>query len=54
MNGERARRTKRDSVKHLYDQCRISGNCPDDVKNKIEGTTLADKLLKILSSIVYF
>lgn len=53
MNGERARRTKRDSVKHLYDQCRISGNCPDDVKNKVEGTTLADRLLQWLGSVIY-
>nr|ARG42054.1 L2 [Human papillomavirus] len=48
------KRTKRDSATNLYQQCQITGNCPDDVKNKIEGTTLADKLLKILSSIVYF
>lgn len=48
------KRAKRDSATHLYQQCQISGNCPEDVKNKIEGTTLADKLLKILSSIVYF
>ncbi|AWK28216.1 L2 protein [Human papillomavirus type 221] len=53
MNGERARRIKRDSVKHLYDQCRISGNCPDDVKNKVEGTTLADRLLQWLGSVIY-
>lgn len=52
-NGERARRTKRDSVKHLYEQCRISGNCPDDVKNKVEGTTLADRLLQWLGSVIY-
>lgn len=48
------KRTKRDSATNLYNQCRITGNCPEDVKNKIEGNTLADKLLKILSSIVYF
>lgn len=48
------KRAKRDSATNLYQQCQISGNCPEDVKNKIEGTTLADKLLKILSSIVYF
>ena len=55
MDSERPRkRTKRDSATNLYNRCQISGNCPEDVKNKIEGTTLADKLLKILSSIVYF
>ncbi|AEM24626.1 minor capsid protein [Human papillomavirus 139] len=48
------KRTKRDSVTNLYNTCRISGNCPDDVKNKVEANTLADKLLRILSSIVYF
>ncbi|ANG08985.1 L2 [Human papillomavirus 191] len=52
-NGERARRTKRDSVKHLYEQCRLSGTCPDDVKNKVEGTTLADRLLQWLGSVIY-
>nr|AVN89957.1 L2 protein [Human papillomavirus] len=55
MSFERPRkRTKRDSATNLYNQCQLTGNCPDDVKNKIEGTTLADKLLKIFSSIVYF
>lgn len=55
MESERPRkRTKRDSATNLYNRCQISGNCPEDVKNKIEGNTLADKLLKILSSIVYF
>lgn len=48
------KRTKRDSAVNLYNQCQITGNCPDDVKNKIEANTLADKLLRILSSIVYF
>ena len=48
------KRSKRDSVTNLYNQCQLTGNCPDDVKNKVEGTTLADKLLKIFSSIVYF
>lgn len=47
-------RRKRDSPDNLYRQCQITGNCPPDVKNKIEGTTLADKLLKIFGSIVYF
>lgn len=55
MDSERPRkRTKRDSVTNLYRTCQISGNCPEDVKNKVEANTLADKLLRILSSIVYF
>ena len=49
----RSRRTKRDSVKNIYEHCRISGNCPDDVKNKVEGTTLADRLLQWLGSVIY-
>ena len=48
------KRTKRDSAINLYNQCQITGNCPEDVKNKVEANTLADKLLRILSSIVYF
>ncbi|AXN57299.1 L2 [Macaca mulatta papillomavirus 4] len=50
----RAKRVKRDSVQNIYNQCKISGNCPEDVVNKVEQTTLADRLLKILGSIVYF
>ncbi|CDN67543.1 L2 protein [Phodopus sungorus papillomavirus 1] len=49
----RARRTKRDSASNLYRQCQVTGNCPPDVVNKIEGTTLADKLSKIFASILY-
>ncbi|ADH29810.1 minor capsid protein L2 [Human papillomavirus 121] len=48
-----SKRVKRDSVKHLYEQCKITGNCPDDVKNKVEGTTLADRLLQWLGSVIY-
>lgn len=47
------RRVKRDSASNLYRQCQVTGNCPPDVANKIEGNTLADKLLKIFSSIIY-
>nr|AYA93783.1 MAG: L2 protein [Human papillomavirus] len=53
MSLTRARRVKRDSVQNLYNQCQLTGNCLPDVKNKVEGTTLADKLLKIFSSIIY-
>lgn len=54
MYTARARRVKRDSVDNLYRQCAITGTCPPDVKNKVEGNTLADKLLKIFSSILFF
>ncbi|ABB85357.1 L2 [Micromys minutus papillomavirus 1] len=49
----RAKRVKRDSAPNLYRQCQVTGNCPPDVVNKVEGNTLADKLLKIFSSIIY-
>lgn len=49
----RSRRVKRDSAGNLYRQCQVTGNCPPDVVNKVEGNTLADKLLKIFSSIIY-
>lgn len=48
-----SKRVKRASVEDLYKTCR-TGDCPPDVKNKVEGTTLADTLLKIFSSVVYF
>lgn len=50
----RAARTKRDSVTNLYQHCRVTNTCPDDVKNKVEGTTWADTFLKWLSGLVYF
>lgn len=53
MSLTRARRLKRDSVQNLYNQCQLTGNCLPDVKNKVEANTLADKLLKIFSSIIY-
>lgn len=49
----RAKRRKRDSVENLYKQCKLTGQCPDDVINKVEGNTLADRLLKILGSVIY-
>ncbi|AEM24661.1 minor capsid protein [Human papillomavirus 144] len=54
MDAVYPRRIKRDSVDNLYKQCAITGNCPPDVKDKVEGNTLADKLLKIFSSILFF
>ncbi|ANG09003.1 L2 [Human papillomavirus type 194] len=46
-------RRKRDSPENIYRHCVQAGNCPDDVKNKIEGNTLADRLLRWLSSVIY-
>ena len=47
-------RRKRAAVDDLYRNCRLGGDCPPDVKNKVEGTTLADRLLQIFGSILYF
>lgn len=47
-------RRKRASVQDIYKSCQLGGDCPEDVKNKVENTTLADRLLQILGSIVYF
>nr|ATD50853.1 L2 protein [Human papillomavirus] len=49
----RAGRNKRASAEQLYKQC-ATGDCPPDVKNKIEGDTWADRLLKWFGSVVYF
>lgn len=47
------RRVKRASVQDLYANCRLGGDCPSDVKNKVEGNTLADRLLKWFGSFIY-
>lgn len=49
----RARRTRRAAVTDLYKNCKLGGDCPSDVINKVEGTTLADRLLQIFGSILY-
>ncbi|AAA79490.1 minor capsid protein L2 [Human papillomavirus type 60] len=49
----RVKRVKRDSVENLYKQCQLGADCPPDVRNKVEGTTLADRLLQIFGSILY-
>ncbi|ATQ38721.1 L2 [Gammapapillomavirus sp.] len=46
-------RRKRAAPEDLYKTC-ATGDCPEDVKNKIEQNTLADRLLKWFSSILYF
>ena len=48
------RRQKRASAEDLYKQCALGADCLPDVKNKYEQTTLADYLLKIFGSLVYF
>lgn len=49
----RARRTRRAAVTDLYKNCKLGGDCPPDVINKVEGTTLADRLLQIFGSILF-
>lgn len=46
-------RRKRASPTDLYKSCAMGGDCIPDVKNKIEGTTLADILLKVFGSVIY-
>lgn len=48
------RRRKRASPTDLYKTCLQGGDCIPDVKNKFENTTVADWLLKIFGSLVYF
>lgn len=50
----RTRRRKRDSAANIYRSCIRFGNCPQDVKNKIERNTVADKILRYGSGAVYF
>lgn len=47
-------RRKRASPEDLYKACVQGADCIADVKNKFEQTTLADWLLKIFGSLVYF
>lgn len=53
MSAVKSRR-KRDSVTNIYNTCKLFNTCPDDVKNKVEHTTIADKILKYGSGAVYF
>ncbi|AUT11893.1 L2 [Leptonychotes weddellii papillomavirus 2] len=46
------RRQKRASVQDLYKTCG-TGDCPVDVRNRVEGTTVADWLLKTIGSLIY-
>lgn len=48
------RRTKRDTVQNIYNTCKIWNNCPEDVINKVESSTVADKILQYGSGLTYF
>nr|WJJ59263.1 MAG: L2 protein [Hydrurga leptonyx papillomavirus 2] len=48
------RRRKRAAPEDLYRTCKAAGTCPDDIINKIEGNTLADRILKWGSVGVFF
>lgn len=48
------KRRRRANPEDLYRSCRITGNCPPDIKNRFEQNTLADKILKYGSTAVYF
>lgn len=46
-------RRKRASPDDLYKACKAGGDCIPDVKNKIEGDTWADRLLRWFGSLIY-
>nr|Q705F9.1 RecName: Full=Minor capsid protein L2 [Bos taurus papillomavirus 3]CAF05682.1 L2 protein [Xipapillomavirus 1] len=50
----RAARRKRASEDDLSRGCRAGQDCPIDIKNKYEQNTLADRILKWVSSFLYF
>lgn len=47
-------RKRRAAIKDIYPSCKISNTCPEDVINKVEHNTLADKILKYGSAGVFF
>ncbi|ACT32132.1 minor capsid protein [Macaca fascicularis papillomavirus 11] len=47
-------RRKRASATQLYQTCKAAGTCPPDVIPKVEGTTVADQILRYGSMGVYF
>ncbi|AHL46428.1 L2 protein [Rupicapra rupicapra papillomavirus 1] len=48
------RRRKRDTAENIYRHCKPWGTCPPDVINKVEGTTIADRILQYGSGLTYF
>ncbi|AHJ81394.1 putative late L2 protein [Eptesicus serotinus papillomavirus 2] len=51
---QKNKRRKRATVEDLYRSCKQGGYCPPDVVPKVEGTTVADRILQIGGSAVYF
>ncbi|AFA26578.1 L2 [Tursiops truncatus papillomavirus 5] len=49
----RANRRRRAAEKDLYAGCRAGQDCLDDIKQKFEQNTVADRILKWLSSFIY-
>ncbi|AKE50900.1 L2 [Trichechus manatus latirostris papillomavirus 3] len=47
-------RTKRATVESIYRSCKATNTCSADVINTVEQNTLADRLLKWISGLVYF
>lgn len=54
MSNGRRRRPKRATAEDIYRACKPFGTCPDDVVNKIENKTVADKILQYGGSAVFF
>nr|ASQ42012.1 L2 [human papillomavirus 58] len=54
MRHKRSTRRKRASATQLYQTCKASGTCPPDVIPKVEGTTIADQILRYGSLGVFF
>lgn len=50
----KAARRKRASEDDLYRGCIAGQYCPEDIKNKYEQNTIADRILKWVSSFLYF
>nr|WGT86626.1 L2 [Bos taurus papillomavirus 2] len=47
------KRVKRANVYDLYRTCKQAGTCPPDVIPKVEGDTIADKILKLGGLAIY-
>nr|AMY16568.1 minor capsid protein L2 [human papillomavirus 33] len=54
MRHKRSTRRKRASATQLYQTCKATGTCPPDVIPKVEGSTIADQILKYGSLGVFF
>lgn len=47
------KRKRRAAVEDLYRNCIAGGDCPEDVRNKVEQNTIADRILKWLTPFLY-